>query len=63
MILQYYGKVGDIDAMLYRKIEKTIEEHLRSGSQKILLVDGARQVEKHILSVILAGVYLKISSK
>lgn len=49
--------------MLYRKIEKTIEEHLRSGSQKILLVDGARQVEKHILSVMLAGVYLKISSK
>ena len=32
--------------MLYRKIEKTIVEHLQSGSNKILLVDGARQVGK-----------------
>ncbi len=32
--------------MLYRKIEKTIEEHLKSGSEKILLIDGARQVGK-----------------
>ena len=32
--------------MLYRKIESLIEEHLRSGSQKILLIDGARQVGK-----------------
>lgn len=32
--------------MLYRKIEKTIEEHLKSGSDKILLIDGARQVGK-----------------
>lgn len=32
--------------MLYRKIEATIEDHLLSGSQKILLVDGARQVGK-----------------
>ena len=32
--------------MLYRKIESFIEEHLRSGSPKILLVDGARQVGK-----------------
>ena len=32
--------------MLYRKIEATIEDHLSSGSQKILLVDGARQVGK-----------------
>ena len=32
--------------MLYRKIEKTIEDHLKSGSAKILLVDGARQVGK-----------------
>lgn len=32
--------------MLYRKIEPLIEEHLRSGSPKILLVDGARQVGK-----------------
>ena len=32
--------------MLYRKIESRIEEHLKSGSTKILLVDGARQVGK-----------------
>ena len=32
--------------MLFRKIEALIEEHLRSDSQKILLVDGARQVGK-----------------
>lgn len=32
--------------MLYRKISVTIEEHLKSGSDKILLVDGARQVGK-----------------
>ena len=30
--------------MLYRKIERTIEQHLMSGSNKILLVDGARQI-------------------
>jgi len=32
--------------MLYRKIETLIEEHLKSDSKKILLVDGARQVGK-----------------
>ena len=32
--------------MLYRKIEYTIEQHLKSGSNKILLVDGARQIGK-----------------
>lgn len=32
--------------MLYRKIEPLIESHLKSGSKKILLVDGARQVGK-----------------
>lgn len=32
--------------MLYRKIESLITEHLQSGSKKILLVDGARQVGK-----------------
>lgn len=30
--------------MLYRKIEGLIEEHLKSDSKKILLIDGARQV-------------------
>ena len=32
--------------MLYRKIADDIEQHLRSDSEKILLVDGARQVGK-----------------
>lgn len=32
--------------MLYRKIEKLIEEHLKARSKKILLIDGARQVGK-----------------
>jgi len=32
--------------MLFRKIESTIEAHLKSDSPKILLVDGARQVGK-----------------
>ena len=32
--------------MLYRKIAKTIECHLQSDSEKILLIDGARQVGK-----------------
>lgn len=32
--------------MLYRKIESYIEQHLASGSDKILIVEGARQVGK-----------------
>lgn len=32
--------------MLYRKVSATIEAHLRSDSDKILLIDGARQVGK-----------------
>lgn len=32
--------------MLHRKIEALIEEHLKSDSQKVLLIDGARQVGK-----------------
>ena len=32
--------------MLYRKIEETIAEHLKSNSKKVLLIDGARQVGK-----------------
>ena len=32
--------------MLFRKIEKLIDEHLRSNSKKILLIDGARQIGK-----------------
>lgn len=32
--------------MLYRKIEEYIVNHLQSGSDKILIVDGARQIGK-----------------
>jgi len=32
--------------MLYRKIEDKIKDHLKSDSNKILLIDGARQVGK-----------------
>lgn len=35
--------------MLYRKIGKYIEDHLRSGSDKILVVEGARQVGKSFI--------------
>lgn len=36
----------EAENMLYRKISKLIEEHLKSNTQKILLIDGARQVGK-----------------
>lgn len=32
--------------MLYRKIEKYIINHLQSGSNKVLVIDGARQIGK-----------------
>lgn len=32
--------------MLHRKIEKDIENHLQSGNNKILVVEGARQIGK-----------------
>ena len=32
--------------MLFRKIESLIENHLKSNSQKVLLIDGARQIGK-----------------
>ncbi|MBQ9544509.1 MAG: ATP-binding protein [Clostridia bacterium] len=39
--------------MLFRKIGAVIEEHLRSNSAKVLLVDGARQVGKtYIIRVV-----------
>jgi len=35
--------------MLYRKISKYIERHLSSGSDKILLIEGARQIGKSFI--------------
>lgn len=44
------GKVYICDAvncnMLYRKIESYIENYLQSDSNKVLIVDGARQIGK-----------------
>lgn len=35
---------------LYRKISQKIENHLRSGNDKILVIDGARQIGKtHVI--------------
>ena len=39
-------RLAEVFNMLFRKIKAVIEEHLKSDSQKILLVDGARQVGK-----------------
>lgn len=41
-----YRNVRMGDFMLFRKIESLIEEHLISDTEKILLIDGARQVGK-----------------
>lgn len=35
--------------MLYRKIDRYIEEHLKSGSDKILVIEGARQIGKSFI--------------
>ena len=32
--------------MLFRKIYKVIEDHFKSNNNRILLIDGARQVGK-----------------
>ena len=49
--------------MLFRKIESLIENHFRSGSKKILLVDGARQVGKTYIIRHVAQNMLKTLSK
>lgn len=53
--------------MLYRKIESLIEEHLKSDSKKILLIDGARQIGKtYIINHVgkkLFENYIQISNK
>lgn len=46
-----YGKIllksqKRVIFVLYRKIESVIEEHFKSQSKKVLLIDGARQVGK-----------------
>ena len=44
--------------MLYRKIQLAIEEHLRSDSDKVLIVHGARQIGKsYIIRAVAKKVY------
>ena len=45
VFLQLENQRKSVD-MLYRKIEKYIVTHLQSESDKILIVDGARQIGK-----------------
>lgn len=45
VFLQWKNQRKSVD-MLYRKIEKYIVTHLQSESDKILIVDGARQIGK-----------------
>lgn len=35
--------------MLYRKIQRRLEEYFTAGSNKILLIDGARQIGKSFI--------------
>lgn len=35
--------------MLFRKIEKTIENHLKSDSNKVMIINGARQIGKSFI--------------
>lgn len=47
--------------MLYRKIAKKIEEHLTSNSNKIMLIDGARQIGKtYIIRYVINKLYENI---
>ena len=38
-----------ISVMLRRKIQKTIQDYYRSGSNKVLLLEGARQIGKSFI--------------
>ena len=49
--------------MLKRKIAGLIERHFRSGTERILLIDGARQVEKRISSATWDKSCLRTSSR
>lgn len=35
--------------MFYRKIEKTLQEYYESKNEKILVIDGARQIGKSFI--------------
>ena len=44
-----YIEKCNLKTMLYRKIGKDIEQHLLSGSDKVLLIEGARQIGKSFI--------------
>ena len=47
--------------MLYRKIAKSIESHLTSNSDKIMLIDGARQIGKtYIIRYVINKLYTNV---
>lgn len=47
--------------MLYRKIAKSIENHLTSNSDKIMLIDGARQIGKtYIIRYVINKLYTNV---
>ena len=47
--------------MLYRKIAKLIENHLTSNSDKIMLIDGARQIGKtYIIRYVINKLYTNV---
>lgn len=43
------GNKNGISVMLKRKIQKTIQNYYRSGANKVLLIDGARQIGKSFI--------------
>ena len=45
-IISLKNQIRGGDIMLFRKIEKVIEDHFKLDQKKILLIDGARQVGK-----------------
>ena len=47
--------------MLYRKIAKSIENHLSSNSDKIMLIDGAHQIGKtYIVRYVINKLYTNV---
>ena len=47
LIICIFAVCENVDkVMLYRKISRMIEEHLSSNSDRMLLIDGARQIGK-----------------
>ena len=48
--------------MLYRKIQPYIESYLKSDSNKVLIIDGARQIGKTFRSCSFVAIAIPITS-